>query len=39
MEHHDEILSLRQLLKNVWNKDFDTHTNIVDAYVRYIRNY
>lgn len=38
MEHHGEILSRRQLLKNVWNKDFDTNTNIVDVYVRYLRN-
>lgn len=38
MEHHGEILSRRQLLKDVWNKDFDTNTNIVDVYVRYIRN-
>lgn len=38
MKHHGEILSRRQLLKNVWNKDFDTNTNIVDVYVRYLRN-
>lgn len=37
MEHQGEILSRRQLLKNVWNKDFDTNTNIVDVYVRYLR--
>lgn len=37
MEHHGEILSRRQLLKDVWNKDFDTNTNIVDVYVRYLR--
>ncbi len=38
MENHDKILSRRQLLKDVWNKDFDTNTNIVDVYVRYLRN-
>jgi DNA-binding response OmpR family regulator len=38
MEHQGEILSRRQLLKNVWNKDFNTNTNIVDVYVRYLRN-
>lgn len=38
MEHHGEILSRRQLLKDVWNKDFNTNTNIVDVYVRYLRN-
>lgn len=38
IEHQGEILSRRQLLKNVWDKDFDTNTNIVDVYVRYLRN-
>ncbi len=36
--HHDEVLSRSQLLRDVWNKDFDTNTNVVDVYVRYIRN-
>lgn len=36
--HQGEILSRRQLLKDVWDKDFDTATNIVDVYVRYLRN-
>ena len=39
MEHQGgDSFSRRQLLKNVWNKDFDTNTNIVDVYVRYLRN-
>lgn len=38
IQHHDEPLSRRQLLKDVWDKDFDTNTNIVDVYVRYVRN-
>lgn len=38
IKHQDEVLSRRQLLKDVWDKDFDTNTNIVDVYVRYIRN-
>lgn len=37
VEHEGEILSRRQLLKDVWDKDFDTNTNIVDVYVRYLR--
>ncbi len=37
IEHEGEILSRRQILKNVWDKDFDTGTNIVDVYVRYLR--
>ena len=37
MRHEGEVLSRRQLLKDVWDKDFDTSTNVVDVYVRYIR--
>lgn len=36
--HHDEVLTRSQLLRDVWDKDFDTNTNVVDVYVRYIRN-
>lgn len=36
--HHDQVLSRSQLLRDVWDKDFDTNTNVVDVYVRYIRN-
>jgi DNA-binding response OmpR family regulator len=38
IRHKGEQLSRRQLLKDVWDKDFDTNTNIVDVYVRYLRN-
>lgn len=38
IRHQGEVLSRRQLLRDVWDKDFDTNTNIVDVYVRYIRN-
>lgn len=38
MRHQGEVLSRRQLLRDVWDKDFDTNTNIVDVYVRYLRN-
>ncbi len=37
MEHEGEILSRRQLLRDVWDKDFNTNTNVVDVYVRYLR--
>lgn len=30
-------LSRVNLLKHVWNKDFDTNTNVVDVYVNYLR--
>ena len=35
--HAGEALSRRQLLRDVWDKDFDTNTNVVDVYVRYLR--
>lgn len=38
IKHQGEVLSRKQLLRDVWDKDFDTNTNIVDVYVRYIRN-
>lgn len=37
VNHHGEVLSRQQLLKDVWDKDFDTNTNVVDVYVRYLR--
>lgn len=32
------VLSRETLLKNVWDKNFDTNTNVVDVYVNYLRN-
>lgn len=37
MEHEGEVLSRRQLLRDVWDRDFDTSTNVVDVYVSYLR--
>ncbi|EJW96191.1 two-component system response regulator [gut metagenome] len=37
MEHHGALLSRSQLLKDVWDRDFDTNTNVVDVYIRYLR--
>ena len=31
------VLSRMNLLKNVWDKNFDPNTNIVDVYVNYLR--
>lgn len=31
------VLERSDLLKNVWDKDFDTNTNVVDVYVNYLR--
>lgn len=38
IKHQGEVLSRKQLLRDVWDRDFDTNTNVVDVYVRYIRN-
>jgi DNA-binding response OmpR family regulator len=31
------VLSREQLLSNVWDIDFDPSSNVVDVYVRYLR--
>lgn len=37
MQNQGTALSRTNLLKNVWDKDFDTNTNVVDVYVNYLR--
>lgn len=37
MHNKGVVLSRETLLKNVWDKNFDTNTNIVDVYVNYLR--
>lgn len=37
IRHQGVVQSRLTLLKNVWDKDFDTNTNLVDVYVRYLR--
>lgn len=38
IHHKGMVLSREMLLKNVWDKNFDTNTNVVDVYVNYLRN-
>lgn len=38
MSHQGVVLSRLTLLKDVWDKNFDTNTNVVDVYVNYLRN-
>ncbi|HEY1532281.1 MAG TPA: response regulator transcription factor [Galbitalea sp.] len=38
LKHPDQILSRGQLLSRVWGYDFDPGSNVVDVYIRYIRN-
>ena len=37
MNNQGVALSRTQLLREVWDKNFDTNTNIVDVYVNYLR--
>lgn len=38
MEHAGEVISREQLLSSVWGYDFMGETNVVDVYIRYLRN-
>lgn len=38
IQNKGTVLSREQLLKNVWDKNFNTNTNVVDVYVNYLRN-
>ena len=35
--HQGEILTRQQLLRDVWDKNFDTNTNVINVYMRYLR--
>ncbi|HHX46026.1 MAG TPA: winged helix-turn-helix transcriptional regulator, partial [Brevibacterium sp.] len=37
LRHPDQVLSRAQLLSQVWGLDFDPGSNVVDVYVRYLR--
>ena len=37
LRHPGEVLSREQLLSRVWGYDFDPGSNVVDVYVRYLR--
>ena len=38
LRHPGQVLSREQLLSSVWGYDFDPGSNVVDVYVRYLRN-
>ena len=38
MQHQGEVLTRNDLLDLVWGTSFDGQINIVDVYVRYLRN-
>jgi two-component system OmpR family response regulator len=38
MRHAGQVLSRVQILAAVWDYDFDPQSNVVDVYIRYLRN-
>jgi len=38
MSHADQIITRTMISEHVWNEDFDSFTNVIDVYVRYLRN-
>ena len=38
MRNRNRVVSRSDIAENVWNIDFDTHTNVIDVYVNYLRN-
>lgn len=38
LRHPGQVLSREQLLSNVWGYDYDPMSNVVEVYVRYLRN-
>ena len=38
LRHPGQVLSREQLLSHVWGYDYDPSSNIVEVYVRYLRN-
>ena len=38
LRNHNKVVSRADIAQNVWEIDFDTHTNVIDVYVNYLRN-
>lgn len=38
LRHQRQVLSREQLLENVWGIDYMGDTNVIDVYIRYVRN-
>lgn len=38
MRNKNRVVSRADIAINVWEIDFDTHTNVIDVYINYIRN-
>jgi DNA-binding response OmpR family regulator len=38
LRNKNRVVSRADIAINVWEIDFDTHTNVIDVYINYIRN-
>ena len=38
MENKEKVISRFSLLESVWGYNYETETNVVDVYVRHLRN-
>jgi DNA-binding response OmpR family regulator len=38
MSHVGQVCSRTMIIEHVWDQSFDSFTNIVDVYIRYLRN-
>jgi DNA-binding response OmpR family regulator len=38
LENKNKVMTRIQILNSIWGINFDTHTNIVDVYISYLRN-
>ncbi len=38
LRNRNRVVSRADIAENVWDIDFDTHTNVIDVYVNYLRN-
>jgi len=38
MLHKSQVVTRTMISEHVWNEDFDSFTNVIDVYVRYLRN-
>jgi two-component system, OmpR family, response regulator len=37
LDHQDRVVTREQLLRDVWNIDFDSETSVLDTYISYVR--
>lgn len=38
MLHANQVVTKTMISEHVWDKDFDTFTNVIDVYINYLRN-